>query len=118
MQQVEQLPIFTIGVMGQTGTTASGLNYGNLYVSVTDANGCSNNNHTYVNYNAANNSCYCTISGKVYKDANSNCTIDGGETGIHNIMIHCSGVGYAFTDANGNYSFPSANWNLHFIRNS
>ena len=90
---------------GQSGATATGLNYGNYWVSVTDANGCSASDYTYVNYNAANNSCYCTITGKVYKDANSNCTIDGGETGIHNIMIHCSGIGYAFTDANGNYSF-------------
>ena len=105
---------------GQTGTTASGLNYGHVYVSVTDANGCSNNNHTYVNYNAANNSCYCTITGKVYKDANSNCTIDGGESGIHNIMIHCSGIGYTFTDANGNYSFqvPSGTYTISETVNS
>lgn len=105
---------------GQSGTTASGLAYGNVYVSATDANGCSNNNHTYVNYNTANNSCYCTISGKVYKDANSNCTIDGGETGIHNIMIHCSSIGYAFTDANGNYSFqiPTGTYTLSETVNS
>lgn len=105
---------------GQSGTTASGLAYGNVYVSATDANGCSNNNHTYVNYNSANNSCYCTISGQVYKDANSNCTIDGGETGIHNIMIHCSGIGYAFTDANGNYSFqvPSGTYTISETVNS
>lgn len=99
---------------GQTGTTASSLPYGNIFVSVTDANGCSNNNHTYVNYNAANNSCYCTITGKVYKDVNSNCVMDGGETGIHNIMIHCSGMGYAFTDVNGDYSFqvPTGTYTL------
>lgn len=99
---------------GQSGATATGLTYGNYWVSVTDANGCSTGDYTYVNYNATNNSCYCTITGKVYKDANSNCTIDGGETGIHNIMIHCSGIGYAFTDANGNYSFqvPTGTYTL------
>ncbi len=99
---------------GQTGTTASSLTYGNVFVSVTDANGCSNNNHTYVNYNAANNSCYCTITGKLYRDVNSNCVMDGGETGIHNIMIHCSGMGYAFTDVNGDYSFqvPTGTYTL------
>jgi hypothetical protein len=99
---------------GQTGATASGLTYGNIWVSVTDANGCRSTDNTYVTYNAANTSCYCTISGKVYADANGNCTIDGGETGIHNIMIHCSGIGYAFTDASGNYSFqvPTGTYTL------
>lgn len=100
---------------GQTGANATGLAYGYYSVNVTDANGCSaNTNQIYVGYNAANNSCYCTISGKVYKDANSNCTIDGGETGIQNIMIHCSGIGYAFTDVNGNYSFqvPTGTYTL------
>ena len=100
---------------GQLGANASNLAYGSYGVFVTDANGCADyNNYTYVGYNAANNSCYCTINGKVYADANSNCTIDGGENGIHNIMIHCSGVGYTFTDANGNYSFevPSGTYTL------
>lgn len=99
---------------GQSGAVATGLLTGQKWVSVTDANGCSSNNYTFVNYNTANNSCYCTIIGKVYKDANSNCTIDGGETGIQNIMIHCSGIGYAFTDANGNYSFqvPTGTYTL------
>lgn len=99
---------------GQSGANASGLSYGNYWVNVTDANGCSTSGHTYVNYNAANNSCYCTISGKVYKDANSNCVMDGGETGIHNIMIHCSGIGYTFTDVNGDYSFqvPTGTYTL------
>ncbi len=105
---------------GQTGSTASGLSYNYYWVNITDANGCVANDYTYVNYNASNNSCYCTITGQVYKDANSNCTIDGGETGIHNIMIHCSGVGYAFTDANGNYSFqvPTGTYTLSETVNS
>ncbi|MES2761972.1 MAG: T9SS type A sorting domain-containing protein [Bacteroidota bacterium] len=107
-------PYFYSWSNGQSGATASGLSYGNIWVSVTDANGCRGNDHTYVSYNPTNNSCYCTITGKVYADANSNCTIDGVETGIHNIMIHCSGVGYSFTDANGNYSFqvPSGTYTL------
>lgn len=99
---------------GQTTATATGLLTGNLYVTSTDANGCSQTKSAFVGYNAANSSCYCTISGKVYRDANSNCTIDGGETGISNIMIHCANFGYAFTDANGNYSFrvPTGTYTL------
>lgn len=105
---------------GQTGTMTSGLPTGGVWVSVTDANGCSTNDYTYVNYDTTNASCYCTITGKVFKDANSNCTIDGGETGIHNIMIHCSNFGYTFTDANGNYSFqvPTGTYTLSESVNS
>lgn len=105
---------------GQTTATASGLPTGYLYVTATDANGCQSGMQAFVSYNAANTSCYCTISGKVYRDANSNCTIDGGETGISNIMIHCSNFGYAFTDVNGNYSFqvPTGTYTLSESVNS
>jgi hypothetical protein len=105
---------------GQTGPNATSLLTGNVWVTATDANGCSSSDLTFVNYNAANTSCYCTIAGKVYKDANSNCTLDGGETGIQNIMIHCAGAGYTFTDANGNYSFqvPTGSYALSESVNS
>lgn len=87
---------------------------GRYGVTVTDANGCKAYNSTYVSYNPANNSCYCTITGTVYDDANNNCTQDVGEQGIPNIRIHCSGRGYAYTDANGNYSFkvPSGSYTI------
>ncbi len=99
---------------GQTTATASGLLTGNMWVTVSDANGCSSSNYTHVGYNASNNTCYCTINGKVFQDLNSNCAIDGGEAGIRNIMIHCSGIGYTFTDVNGNYSFqvPTGTYTL------
>ena len=100
---------------GQTTPTATGLATGTYYLSVQDANGCANGtSYTYVGYNPANTSCYCTISGKVYTDANNNCIMDAGEQGIENIMIHCSGFGYAFTDANGDYSFqvPTGSYTL------
>lgn len=92
----------------QTGATATGLSAGNYYVSVSDANGCRNNYYSsmaHVGYNAAATSCYCTITGTVYIDANNNCVRDAGENGINNIQIHCSGFGYAYTNANGVYSF-------------
>jgi uncharacterized repeat protein (TIGR01451 family) len=102
---------------GQTTATATGLGSGDYYINVTDANGCTQNTygyHTFVGYNAANTSCYCTISGKVYKDVNSNCMIDAGEQGIEHIMVHCSAFGYAFTDANGDYAFqvPSGSYTI------
>lgn len=101
----------------QTGTTATGLATGNYYVFVTDANGCTNdinNSHAFVGYNAANNSCYCTITGTVYVDANSNCVMNAGENGIPNVQIHCSGLGYAYTNASGVYSFmaPTGSYTL------
>lgn len=101
---------------GQTTATATGLTTGNYWAYVTDANGCTQNNynHTFVGYNPSNTSCYCTITGKVYRDANSNCIQDSGEMGIEHIMIHCSGFGYTFTDANGDYSFavPTGTYTL------
>ncbi len=99
---------------GQTGSNATGLLTGNVWVTATDANGCTSTNYAFVNYNASNTSCYCTINGKVYQDVNNNCLIDGGENGIQNIMIHCVGAGYTFTDANGNYSFqvPTGTYTL------
>lgn len=101
---------------GQTGPNATGLTTDNYWVTVQDANGCFSNygTYTFVGFNAANTSCYCTINGKVYTDGNSNCMYDSGEQGIEHIMIHCSGFGYTFTDANGDYSFavPSGSYTL------
>lgn len=95
----------------QTGPNATALSTGFYHVTVTDANGCKNIfnpnsiNQAFVGYNAANNSCYCTISGTVFADANNNCVKNFGENGIPNIQIHCAGFGYAYTNANGVYSF-------------
>ena len=89
------------------GNTANvtGLAMDQYSLTVTDANGCS----AFQNFSIANanttTDCYCTISGTVFVDGNSNCTLDSGEPGVQNIMVHCSGYGYVFTDANGYYSF-------------
>ena len=100
----------------QTGANLTGVLAGNYYVTVTDANGCHNNsfNQGYVGYNPANNSCYCTITGTVYADANSNCVKNTGELGLPNIQVHCSGLGYTYSDANGVYSFlaPSGTYTI------
>lgn len=90
---------------GATSPNTSNLGVGNHYLNVTDANGCSKSTHFWIANANTSQDCYCTISGDVYVDANSNCVNDPGEAGVENIMIHCSGFGYAFTDANGHYSF-------------
>jgi uncharacterized repeat protein (TIGR01451 family) len=103
-----QSPYSYLWSNGQTGVTATQLVTGNYYVTVTDANGCKNNpynSYVHVGYNQNNNSCYCLITGSVYSDLNFNCVKNTGEVGISKVLIHCSGIGYAYTDANGVYSF-------------
>ena len=99
---------------GTNTPTATLLATGWYWLTVTDANGCESDKNVFVNYNAANDSCYCTVKGKVYDDANVNCTLNTGEIGIQNIMMHLSGRGYTFTDALGNYTFivPSGSYML------
>ena len=94
---------------GQTTPSATSLATGNYWLTVTDANGCTENNYgnyVFVGYDSMNTSCYCTVRGKVFDDLNGNCIMDAGENGIDHIMMHCSGFGYTFTDVNGYYSFP------------
>ncbi|MEO6831755.1 MAG: T9SS type A sorting domain-containing protein [Chitinophagaceae bacterium] len=97
-----------------TGSSLTGAPTGNYYVKATDAVGCYEYAHTFIGYNTSTTSCYCTVTGTVYKDANSNCTKDASETGIPNIMIHCSGRGYTYTNSAGVYSFkvPSGTYNI------
>ncbi|WP_186280181.1 DUF7619 domain-containing protein [Fluviicola chungangensis] len=90
---------------GTTTQNASNLGADQYYVTVTDANGCSTSKHFWITNENTSQSCYCTIEGDVYVDANADCVHDSGENGVENIMIHCSGFGYTFTDANGHYSF-------------
>ena len=90
---------------GASTSYANNLGVGDYWLTVTDANGCSTSRHFYIYDGKTTDNCYCTIEGNVYLDANSNCTQDAGEIGIQNIMMHCSGYGYTFTNANGYYSF-------------
>ena len=90
---------------GATTANATGLGMGHHWLTVTDANGCKKSKYFWIDNAKSTNSCFCTISGTVYLDANANCTYDVNENGIKNIMMHCTGFGYTFTDANGYYSF-------------
>jgi uncharacterized repeat protein (TIGR01451 family) len=98
----------------QNGSTISGLAPGNYYVTATDANGCKNTSKAVMSFNQNNNSCYCTLTGTVYNDANANCTQDAGEIGIPGIPVHVSGHGYTFTNPNGVYSMhvPTGNYTV------
>jgi hypothetical protein len=91
---------------GTTTANATNLAMDDYWLSVSDANGCSSNPfHFWITNAALVDDCYCTISGNVYHDVSADCIYDMGEPGIENIMVHCTGFGYAFTDANGYYSF-------------
>ncbi len=90
---------------GATTAIAAGLEQGNYWLTVTDANLCSSLEYFYIGNSNTNSSCYCTISGNVYVDLNMDCNYDANESGIENIRVYCSGYGSTFTDASGYYSF-------------
>lgn len=96
----------------------------NYWVTVTDNSGCQQASNVYLGYDASNDSCYCTVTGTVYYDANGNCVKDLGETPVQNILINNNNTitaysisNYMFTDPSGNYSFmlPSGNYNLQEV---
>jgi len=99
---------------GGTTATISALPTGNYWLHVTDAAGCTANDYTYLSYDASATDCYCTINGTIFNDTNGNCVQDPGEMGIQNIQVHCSGMGYTYTDPSGNYSFlvPSGTYTV------
>jgi uncharacterized repeat protein (TIGR01451 family) len=108
-------PPYTFGwSSGGTSSIITGLASSGYWVDVTDAAGCTASKYSYVGYDASNTSCYCTIAGTVFNDLNHNCTKDAGEPGIPNIQLFCTGRGYTYTDASGNYSFivPSGSYNI------
>ena len=96
---------FSIGGSSASSVTVPGMATGPYWVNVTDSLGCSTYAYTYVDYNAADSSCFCVVKGTVYDDINQNCIQDAGESGIQNIQLHATGFGSTYTDSNGNYAF-------------
>jgi uncharacterized repeat protein (TIGR01451 family) len=99
---------------GSTATGINGLGEGYYSLNVTDAVGCTAQGTAYVSNDNSSTTCYCTVTGTVYYDLNNNCIKDAGEVGIPNIQMHLVGFGYAYTDANGVYTFlaPSGTYTL------
>ncbi len=94
--------------------TISGLYTGYYGLHIYDNNGCWGYDTVYVGYDHSNDSCYCTVTGKVFVDDNSNCIYDAGEETVRNVMIHLDSLGYTFTDTGGVYSIkvPAGNYTL------
>ncbi|MCX6199950.1 MAG: T9SS type A sorting domain-containing protein [Bacteroidetes bacterium] len=80
----------------QTTQTASGLGVGNYTVTVTDAGGCSSTGTTYLS-----STCYNTISGNIFNDANGNCIYDSADTNLS---------GYYVSATNGNITEWGSAW--------
>jgi uncharacterized repeat protein (TIGR01451 family) len=100
-------------------SAATSLLYGGYYVNVTDANGCYMGKYVYVGYDASNTSCYCTLQGYAYVDANGNCIKDPTEFAVPNSAITNTIGGTRYTNANGFYSMivPSGTSTLSQIIN-
>jgi len=99
---------------GSTSSHVSGLPTGPYWAYVTDASGCTAYSYNYVGYDAADSFCFCIIRGRVFNDNNVDCTQEPGEAGLPNMQVYCSGVGYAYTDDSGSYSFlvPSGTYTI------
>ena len=105
---------YSPGGVSSTSATISSLATGSYWVTVTDAIGCTASDYTYLDYNHYDSSCFCLVRGNVYHDINDNCTKDVGEPGINHIQMHCTGLGYDYTDVNGDYYFlvPSGSYTI------
>jgi uncharacterized repeat protein (TIGR01451 family) len=108
---------YTYSTTVGTSNVLTNLGTGSYWINVTDAAGCRANGYNFVPYNTNNSSCYCTISGVLYKDINGDCTKDLNEAGIANLGINCSNFGTIYTDATGAYAFkvPTGTYTLSEI---
>ncbi|CAN5217565.1 hypothetical protein BH09BAC1_BH09BAC1_12000 [soil metagenome] len=97
---------------GQTIDTISNLLVGGYALTTTDALGCVNIRHEFV---AADQTCYSILSGRVYFDADGNCTDSLGDIGFKNRMVKISPSYYAYTNAVGEWSVavPMGNYRIY-----
>lgn len=86
---------------GSIADTAMSLNVGGHTVTVTDANGCGTIAHGFVD---ADPSCFATLSGVVYLDSDSGCSLNTGDFGLNGAIVSIDPGYTAITDANGNWA--------------
>jgi hypothetical protein len=102
-----QAPYFYTWSNGQTGAIINNLPIGGYSVTAYDALGCMFHDAVLLTYSLAD-SCFSTISGKVYFDINQNCIQDLGEPNIPNVYAYIYQAPYylgMLTDSSGSYSF-------------
>ena len=84
-----------------TTSSLTGIAPGYYYVTVTDANGCSDNDYVHIQLPEA---CRVHIRGRIFNDLNGNCTLEANEGVLSNVLVNATpGYHYGSTDANGYY---------------
>jgi hypothetical protein len=94
---------------GQSGAAATGLAAGGYSVVVTDQLGCVTNEVFLLD---PPDSCYVSIEGTVFADANGNCVQDPGELGIPYVAVDVTPGGAVFTDSLGHYYYEADSGNV------
>jgi len=88
---------------GATTNSIAGLTAGGYSVTVTDANGCSDHDVTFVPYA---DTCRVNLSGRIYYDQNQNCVYDIGVDAPLQQYIHVTGGPFGwwvYPDSSGHY---------------
>lgn len=86
---------------GATSDSLSGLAVGGYHLIVTDSIGCFQK-ETYLLEEP--DSCFVTIQGKVFYDANGDCMLNSGEVGLPGVLVDFSPGGMVTTDLSGEYT--------------
>ncbi|MDP5170898.1 MAG: T9SS type A sorting domain-containing protein [Bacteroidia bacterium] len=98
------LPYTYLWSNGSTADSLTGLPPGGYSVIVEDSVGCFQQATVIL---SPTDSCFVTISGRVYHDVNTDCLGDSSEFGLEGVLINYSPGGMVLTDSNGVFSFKA-----------